>query len=123
MIRRNLFEQVGGFDELLVLCGNDVELCLRVGKLGYQVIYTPFARLRHLESVTRGSSSIPPGDFTRSYQYYYPLLEQGDPFYNSNLSHWSLIPQVRRQEEETSLAFTQRFLVQNGLSVPTIEAE
>jgi GT2 family glycosyltransferase len=120
MIRRALFEQVGGFDELLVLCGNDVELCLRVGKLGYQVIYTPFARLLHLESVTRGSSSIPPADFTGSYLHYYPLLEQGDPFYNPNLSHWSLLPQVRQPEEEASLAFTQRFLVQNGLSVPTI---
>jgi GT2 family glycosyltransferase len=112
MIRRALFEQVGGFDEDLVLCGNDVELCLRVRDRGYQVLYTPFARMRHHESATRGASAIPPSDYERSYQHYLPLLSGGDPYYNPNLSPWSAIPQLHQRSEKLPLVFVQQFLRQ-----------
>lgn len=120
MIRRDVFMAAGGFDEQLVLCGNDVELCLRVGRMGYQVIYTPFARMRHLESVTRGSS-IPADDFLQSYRHYYPLLAHGDPFFNPNLSQWHKIPAVRRLDEPSALAFTRGYLGQLGIDVPVVD--
>ncbi len=116
MIRRELFERVGGFDEQLALCGNDVELCLRVGRLGYQIMYTPFARLRHLESVTRGTT-IPRDDFMHSFLHYRPLLVRGDPFYNPNLSAWATLPRLRQPDEELALAFAERYLSQLGLEV------
>jgi GT2 family glycosyltransferase len=116
MIRRELFERIGGFDEQLALCGNDVELCLRVGRSGYQVVYTPFARLRHLESVTRGTA-IPRDDFLHSFLHYRPLLVHGDPFYNPNLSGWTTLPHVRQPDEESALAFAERFLTELGLEV------
>jgi GT2 family glycosyltransferase len=112
MIRRELFERIGGFDEQLVLCGNDVDLCLRVRALGYQVLYTPFARLLHLENATRGASAIPPGDYIRSYAAYQDLLMSGDPYFNPNLSTWSTTPQFHRRGEQPSIDFVRHFLTQ-----------
>lgn len=54
-IRRDVFVEVGGLDELsLPVELNDVDLCLRVERLGLSVLWTPFARLSHLEGGTRG---------------------------------------------------------------------
>jgi GT2 family glycosyltransferase len=120
MIRRELFDRLGGFDERYILCGSDVELCLRVRTHGYQVLYTPFARLRHLESTTRGTD-IPSGDFALSFVHYRSLLEDGDPYYNPNLSYWSPVPQLRKRGEERPIRFVQRFLEQLGVAA-TVEA-
>jgi GT2 family glycosyltransferase len=51
------FDRVGGFDEEnLAVAFNDVDLCLRLGEAGYRIVWTPFARLLHLESATRGDN-------------------------------------------------------------------
>jgi GT2 family glycosyltransferase len=57
LIRRGLFEAVGGFDERLPLTYNDVDLCQRIQRLGKQVVVTPHARLLHYEALSRGFSS------------------------------------------------------------------
>jgi O-antigen biosynthesis protein len=55
-MRRKVFDEVGGFDEQhLPVAFNDVDLCLKVGQRGYQIICTPQAELTHLESISRGS--------------------------------------------------------------------
>jgi GT2 family glycosyltransferase len=54
MVRRRVFDEVGGFDEALAVAFNDVDFCLRVRKSGYAIIYTPFAELVHHESASRG---------------------------------------------------------------------
>jgi GT2 family glycosyltransferase len=54
LIRRDLFERVGGFDERYPVTHNDVDLCQRVRAAGYRVVVTPHARLLHYESLTRG---------------------------------------------------------------------
>ena len=52
---RALFEEVGGLDEqFLKVAYNDIDFCLRVEQLGYEIIWTPQARLYHHESVSRG---------------------------------------------------------------------
>jgi O-antigen biosynthesis protein len=55
LIRREIFDQVGGFDESLLVAYNDVDFCLRVHEAGYTNIYTPCAELIHQESSSRGS--------------------------------------------------------------------
>lgn len=94
MTERNKFEQVGGFDEGFVLCGSDVELCLRYLNAGWVNIYTPFARLEHLESATRKNMQIPQGDYDRSFEAYRPLLLHGDPHYNVNLDYAQKAPSL-----------------------------
>lgn len=54
MIRRNLFEDLGGYNEQYVLCYADIALCLDVHAKGLRVVYTPFATLIHHECATRG---------------------------------------------------------------------
>ncbi len=107
MVRREVFEKVGGFSEEFGLCGSDVELCLRVRDRGYRVVYTPFSRLRHHEAKTRGDS-IPQADFQLSFRYYERYLRHGDPYFNSNLSYWHTIPRPRSRPEESSLHFAEK---------------
>ena len=56
LVSRECFRRVGGFDEAAFpVAYNDVDFCLRAGALGFRTIWTPFARLVHHESATRGS--------------------------------------------------------------------
>ena len=54
-LKRELLDQLGGFDEGYPMAYEDVDLCLRAWQAGYQVFYLPDAELTHLESVTRGT--------------------------------------------------------------------
>jgi GT2 family glycosyltransferase len=53
--RRELFERLGGFDEVhFKVAFNDVDFCLRAAQAGYRIVYDPFAVLYHFESKSRG---------------------------------------------------------------------
>lgn len=108
MLRRDVFDSIGGFDEAFVLCGSDVDICLRLRARGYEVVYDPFAKLRHIESATH-LGSIPPSDFVISHDRYLPLLESGDPFFNPSLSYWNPKPALREGEERSPLEFVREF--------------
>ncbi|MGQ9668877.1 MAG: glycosyltransferase family 2 protein [Desulfosoma sp.] len=53
-IRKNLFEELGGFDEGYMNGYEDVDLCFRARERGYEVLYIPSSELIHLESKTEG---------------------------------------------------------------------
>ena len=53
MIRRTIFETLGGFDDTFPVVYNDVDFCVRVMRAGYRNVYTPFAVLYHHESASR----------------------------------------------------------------------
>jgi GT2 family glycosyltransferase len=63
MIRRGLFDELGGFDERFPVAYNDVDLCLRVRQRGLLVVVSPAARLIHYEGLSRGCTvdAPPPG--------------------------------------------------------------
>jgi glycosyltransferase involved in cell wall biosynthesis len=86
MMRRDVFEKVGKFDEQFQVCGSDVDICLRLGDLGLRTVYTPHAELLHHESVTRRQDDIPERDFWLSFARYRRWLRDGDPYYNRNLT-------------------------------------
>jgi len=54
LIRRSIFEAADGFDPRYAVTMNDVDLCQRVKAQGFEVVMTPFARLWHFESLSRG---------------------------------------------------------------------
>lgn len=54
MIRRELFEKIGGLDESLAVVLNDVDLCLKIDQEGYLVVFDPQAVLYHNEHTSRG---------------------------------------------------------------------
>jgi GT2 family glycosyltransferase len=55
MVRRTVFEEVGGFDEQLAVAYNDVDLCLKIQAAGYNNVCLPHAVLYHFESKSRGA--------------------------------------------------------------------
>ena len=59
MTRREVFDQVGGFDERLAIDFNDVDYCLRLRRAGYRVVFTPWAELYHHESASFGARTGP----------------------------------------------------------------
>lgn len=92
MMRKSLFEQLGGLDESFAVSLNDVDICIRAWKAGYVNVFTPFAELYHYESVSRGLDDQ--GEKAQRYNReseafrakWKDLLEQGDPYYNPNFS-------------------------------------
>ncbi|EDP64751.1 glycosyl transferase, family 2 [alpha proteobacterium BAL199] len=54
-MRRQVFDWVGGFDaEHLAVDFSDIDLCLKTQVAGYATLWTPYARLLHHESASRG---------------------------------------------------------------------
>jgi O-antigen biosynthesis protein len=90
MMRRDIFDKVEGYDEGFRLAFGDIDFCLRVHQQGFRNIYTPFARLYHYEGRSRGYIT-PVDDILKGYQEFEPYLNQGDPFFNPNLTY-SRIP-------------------------------
>ena len=55
LVRRSAFDEVGGFDETdLQVAFNDIDLCLKLRRAGYRIIYTPAFQAEHHESLSRG---------------------------------------------------------------------
>lgn len=92
MMKKTVFEEVGGFEEELAVAFNDMDLCLRVNKAGHLVVYDPYVQLYHAESKTRGAedSKEKVRRFQREIEYmrchWMHILKNGDPYYNKNLS-------------------------------------
>ncbi len=99
-VRKELFEAVGGLDERFVLCGSDVAFGLDMRLRGLRTVCSPYARVRHLESATRGSA-VPPMDFFTSYWRYNPWIIGGDPYFSPNLSLGRRRPALRPRNEPT----------------------
>ncbi len=92
LTRKKLFEKMGGLDEKnFSVAWNDVDYCLRLRQKGFLIVYTPYARLFHYESVSRGSDENGSAKkrFHRECQNMYDRwgdLLANDPYYNLNLS-------------------------------------
>ncbi|AEE14040.1 glycosyl transferase family 2 [Thermodesulfobium narugense DSM 14796] len=92
MMRKDVFVEVGGFDDEYPLAVSDVDICLKVRKKGYLVVWTPYAELYHYESKTRGYEDTPEKQerFKREINLFKSkwgdILEKGDPYYNPNLT-------------------------------------
>ena len=90
MVRREVYEAVGGLDESFAVAFNDVDFCVRVRKAGYQNLFTPFAMLYHYESKSRGLDESPEkrarfvSEVTRFQTRWKAELAAGDPCLNPN---------------------------------------
>ncbi|ACK69700.1 glycosyl transferase family 2 [Gloeothece citriformis PCC 7424] len=92
MCRREVFEEVGGFEEKLAVSYNDIDLCLKLIDKGYRNLCLPHVVLYHYESKTRGYDSRDTEKFARlmcenmyisqKWQKYINY----DPYYNPNLT-------------------------------------
>lgn len=89
MTTRHDFEAVGGFEEKLPKAFNDVDYCLKLRRKGQKIIYTPYARLLHYESLSRGIDNHQDADFQHAVRYMeekWGCRKYNDPYYNPNLT-------------------------------------
>ena len=92
LVKRQLFDEVGGLDESFAVSLNDVDFCLKLREKGLLNIFTPFAELFHYESISRGLDDN--GEKAERYnkesekfrEKWKEALEAGDPYYNPNFS-------------------------------------
>jgi GT2 family glycosyltransferase len=91
MMRKSVFEEVGGYDENIAVAFNDVDLCIKIREKGYLIVYTPYAELYHHESLSRGYEDTPEKQerFLGEVKYlrgkWGKVIDRGDPYYNPNL--------------------------------------
>lgn len=92
MVKRRVFDAVGGLTEELEVAFNDIDFCMKVRRLGKLVVYNPYAELYHYESKSRGLEDTPEKiqRFQReiaTFERRWPeILRDGDPYYNPNLT-------------------------------------
>jgi O-antigen biosynthesis protein len=93
MTRKNVFQEVQGFDEEYPLAFSDIDLCLKMRERGYLVVWTPFSELYHDESKTRGyEDTVEKKErFRKELERYRTkwkkVIAKCDPYYNINLCH------------------------------------
>ena len=93
MVKKRLYMEAGGLDEKnLTIALNDVDFCLRLRKMGFLNVFTPYCEAYHYESISRGYEVTPEkkARFNKETNYFQDkwkdLLVNGDPYYNPNLS-------------------------------------
>lgn len=92
MIKKRVFDEVGGLEEQLAVAFNDVDLCLKVREHGYLIVYNPYVEAYHYESKSRGQEDSPEKlerfkneiEFMRN--KWNAILVNGDPYLNPNFS-------------------------------------
>ncbi len=85
MTRREVFENVGRFDERFPSDFNDIDYCLRLRQAGYRVVYTPWAQLYHHESASFGIRRQDHAGLAEMRRRWGAIIDN-DPFYNPNLT-------------------------------------
>lgn len=92
MVRRTVFQELGGYDEELAVGYNDGDFCLRARQAGYSVTVAPYALLHHREFSTRGRERTDVrlrerflAERARMMQKHADFFSQGDPAMNPNL--------------------------------------
>ena len=105
MLPRTVWDEVGGLDETFEVAFNDVDLCMRIRKAGYLIVWTPYAELYHYESKSRGAEDTPEkkkrfeGEVRRFQARWKSELAAGDPYYNPNLTLVREDFSVKRENE------------------------
>ena len=92
MVKKEVYEKAGGFEEELSVAFNDVDFCLRVRNIGYLIVYDPLVEAYHYESKSRGAEDSPEkvARFQAEIEFmrnrWEDLLKKGDPNYNIHFS-------------------------------------
>ena len=79
LVRRDVYWAIDGFDEDMGVVYNDVDFGLRMNRSGHRVVYTPYAKLVHDESASRGSDN-PSGDIDLFFSRWGAPGEMRDPY-------------------------------------------
>lgn len=92
LVKKSLYDELGGLEESFAVALNDVDFCLRLRQKGYLNIFNPYCELYHFESKSRGMDDE--GEKAARYneeaakfrEKWKAELAAGDPYYNPNFS-------------------------------------
>ena len=110
LVKRSVYEEVGGLEDEFQVAFNDVDFCLKVRKAGYLIVYDADVKLFHYESKSRGMEDtterfIRFGNEMMLLNSKWDILSTFvDPYYNPNLSYLEYykinhtIKEVRKQQ-------------------------
>ena len=99
-VKKEVFDEVNGFNEHFEIAFSDVELCLKIMERGYRNIYNPHVKLIHHEMKTRGKKEFRDIDRILFYNLSKKYLTDGDPFINKNISlNSSKLDKIRTEDE------------------------
>ena len=105
LTKKEVYEKVKGFEEKLAVAFNDIDLCLKVRKASYLIVYDPEALLYHHESISRGKEDTLEkrnrfeGEVDYMAKKWKDVLEKGDEYYNPNLSLLSGNFELKKESE------------------------
>jgi GT2 family glycosyltransferase len=99
LVARDLFLDIGGFDEQFAINYNDIDLCLKLAKSGRRVVYSPLAQLYHFESKSRKREVTK--DEIELFETRWKENLKYDPYYGRNLT-------LKPPTYELHFDFTQR---------------
>ena len=92
MTKKETYLKAGGLDERFQVAFNDIDYCMQVRKLGLKVMFTPYAKLYHHESISRGYETTEAKEkrFRSETELFLNKwkveLEKGDLYYNPHLT-------------------------------------
>lgn len=95
MVKKSIWQELGGLDESFEVSLNDVDLCLRAREKNYLNVFTPFAELYHYESASRGSdvdgrskdnATRYDKEAAKFHDRWQAVIDAGDPYYNPNFT-------------------------------------
>lgn len=104
LTRKTVWDAMNGFDETLAVAYNDVDYCLRVRDAGLRVVWTPHARLYHLESATRGDDK----DGARRERLEQEKAKMADRWGDTLLNDPFFSPNLSLKSTDCKLAFGPR---------------
>ena len=93
LVRRSVYEEVGGLDEQLEVAFNDVDFCMKIRAAGHLIVYDANVKLYHYETKSRGSENTPQkflrfgAESALLSTRWDILVSFQDPYYNPNLSY------------------------------------
>ena len=88
LMRRSIYQALGGFEEAHQIINNDLDFCLRAHQAGKLVIYTPYASLLHYEAASRDRLKDV-FDLAQFEQRWKSIFDAGDPYFSPRLSRHS----------------------------------
>lgn len=92
MTRKDIYNEVGGLDEKFEVAFNDIDYCMKVREKGLGIVFTPYSKLYHYESISRGYETTEAkekrfrSETERFKNKWGKELEKGDSYYNPHLT-------------------------------------
>ncbi|HEY8326003.1 MAG TPA: glycosyltransferase [Ktedonobacterales bacterium] len=108
MMRREVYDAVGGYDERYDISYSDVAICIEAIRHGYRVLYDPFVCLLHYESQSRSDRKPSQHDLLRAGEDFGDYIANGDPCYSPHLSYCTSWPRLPMPDEPSRASMYEK---------------